>query len=257
MKVQEVILRGISKQIRWTQAAEIIGVSPRTMRRWLRRYEAARLRRAVGSASEAALTEAGSFGDGGEGAGVVSGQVPGVERGPFRGEASGGGRDRSQLQLGEEGVAGSGIGPQAASTGQPPEATAAATVEGDAAACGREPARLVGRGWDPGSDCGHGRCRQCGLLRPVGGGGEHSHGDGGLEGGGGAAGTVLRPLHGSGQPLCHYPEGGRGAGSRGSNSGGASLAAIGNRVGSGSFTPGSGTLRTVVWDLAGPACLRS
>ena len=38
MKVQEVILRGISKQIRWTQAAEIIGVSLRTMRRWLRRY---------------------------------------------------------------------------------------------------------------------------------------------------------------------------------------------------------------------------
>ena len=39
MKVQEVILRGISKQISWIQAAEIIGVSPRTMRRWLRRYQ--------------------------------------------------------------------------------------------------------------------------------------------------------------------------------------------------------------------------
>ena len=39
MKVQEVILQGISKQISWIQAAEIIGVSPRTMRRWLRRYQ--------------------------------------------------------------------------------------------------------------------------------------------------------------------------------------------------------------------------
>ena len=34
MKVQEVILRGISNQISWIEAAEIIGVSPRTMRRW-------------------------------------------------------------------------------------------------------------------------------------------------------------------------------------------------------------------------------
>ena len=39
MKVQEVILRAMSGQIKWFQAAEIIGVSPRTMRRWRRRYE--------------------------------------------------------------------------------------------------------------------------------------------------------------------------------------------------------------------------
>ncbi len=39
MKVQEVILRAISKQISWIEAAEIIGVTPRTMRRWRGRYE--------------------------------------------------------------------------------------------------------------------------------------------------------------------------------------------------------------------------
>jgi transposase len=39
MKIQEVILRAISKQITWNQAAEIIGVSARTMRRWRYRYE--------------------------------------------------------------------------------------------------------------------------------------------------------------------------------------------------------------------------
>ena len=39
MKAQEVILRAMSGQIKWFQAAEIIGVSPRTMRRWRRRYE--------------------------------------------------------------------------------------------------------------------------------------------------------------------------------------------------------------------------
>lgn len=39
MKIQAVILRAISKQITWIQAAEIIGVSARTMRRWRYRYE--------------------------------------------------------------------------------------------------------------------------------------------------------------------------------------------------------------------------
>lgn len=39
MKIQEVILRAASKQIRWTEAAEIIGVSYRTMKRWKARYE--------------------------------------------------------------------------------------------------------------------------------------------------------------------------------------------------------------------------
>lgn len=39
MKVQEVILRAMAKRITWWQAAEIIGVSDRQMRRWRQRYE--------------------------------------------------------------------------------------------------------------------------------------------------------------------------------------------------------------------------
>ena len=39
MKVQEVILRAAAKQITWIQAAEILGVSPRHMRRWKEKYE--------------------------------------------------------------------------------------------------------------------------------------------------------------------------------------------------------------------------
>ena len=39
MKVQEVILRALAKQISWWQAAEIIGISDRQMRRWRERYE--------------------------------------------------------------------------------------------------------------------------------------------------------------------------------------------------------------------------
>lgn len=40
MKVQEVILRAMAKKITWWQAAEIIGLSDRQMRRWRERYEA-------------------------------------------------------------------------------------------------------------------------------------------------------------------------------------------------------------------------
>jgi transposase len=39
MKVQEVILRAMAKRITWWQAAEILGISDRQMRRWHRRYE--------------------------------------------------------------------------------------------------------------------------------------------------------------------------------------------------------------------------
>ncbi|MDE3181055.1 MAG: ISNCY family transposase [Acidobacteriota bacterium] len=39
MKVQEVILRALAKKITWWQAAEIIGISDRQMRRWKTRYQ--------------------------------------------------------------------------------------------------------------------------------------------------------------------------------------------------------------------------
>ena len=39
MKIQEVILRALAKALTWWQAAEIIGISDRSMRRWRPRYE--------------------------------------------------------------------------------------------------------------------------------------------------------------------------------------------------------------------------
>lgn len=39
MKTQEVILRAMAKKITWWQAAEILGISDRQMRRWKERYE--------------------------------------------------------------------------------------------------------------------------------------------------------------------------------------------------------------------------
>src|ERR1035441_6635991 len=39
MKIQKVILRAMAKRMTWWQAAEIIGISDRQMRRWHQRYE--------------------------------------------------------------------------------------------------------------------------------------------------------------------------------------------------------------------------
>ena len=45
MKVQDVMLQAMAKKITWWQAAEIIGVSDRHMRRWRERYGRRGLRR--------------------------------------------------------------------------------------------------------------------------------------------------------------------------------------------------------------------
>jgi hypothetical protein len=37
MKLQDVLLKAMAKKISWVTAAEIIGVTPRTMRRWRER----------------------------------------------------------------------------------------------------------------------------------------------------------------------------------------------------------------------------
>jgi len=39
MKVQEVFLQAMAKKITWWQAAEILGISDRHMRRWRERYQ--------------------------------------------------------------------------------------------------------------------------------------------------------------------------------------------------------------------------
>jgi len=47
MKVQEVMLQAMAKKITWFQAAEIIGISDRHMRRWGGTLRGGRLSRAV------------------------------------------------------------------------------------------------------------------------------------------------------------------------------------------------------------------
>jgi transposase len=39
MKVQEVLMRAVNREISWIQAADILGCAPRSLRRWRQRYE--------------------------------------------------------------------------------------------------------------------------------------------------------------------------------------------------------------------------
>ena len=72
MKVQEVMLRAWAKKITGWQAAEILGISDRHLRRIREGYE--KLFRFVGSAAGPAFAQARPRGQGGEGAGTLMGR---------------------------------------------------------------------------------------------------------------------------------------------------------------------------------------
>jgi transposase len=143
MKVQEVILRAMAKKIRWWQAAEIIGISDRQMRRWRERYEEhdydGLIDRRRGRPSEKRVPLA-----------QVE-QVLGLYREKyfdlnvrhFHEEAPSGARDRAELHVGEACLARGGPGGQGAPTRRAPPAARTAATAGHAAAHRRQPPSVV------------------------------------------------------------------------------------------------------------------
>src|SRR2546422_10689193 len=101
MKVQEVILRAMAKRITWWQAAEIVGISDRSMRRWRGRYQEFGYdglfdkRRGEGS------PRGGSVGTGREGAPVFSGEELGLEFVDLYPQIGGGERIKVGFNLGQ------------------------------------------------------------------------------------------------------------------------------------------------------------
>ena len=75
MTVQEVMLKALSGELHWFRAADILGLSPRTLRRWRERYEKhgyvglvdKRLHAPVDSARGGAARSSGSCGSIGSG----------------------------------------------------------------------------------------------------------------------------------------------------------------------------------------------
>ena len=111
MKVQEVMLQAMAKKITWWQAAEILGISDRHMRRWRERYEESgynglfdrRRGRAVAPKRvPVAVVE--------QVLGLYREKLFRSERAAFSREAQVGASDRAELQLGERHSARSGAG---------------------------------------------------------------------------------------------------------------------------------------------------
>jgi hypothetical protein len=107
MKVQEVMLQAMAMKITWWQAAEILGISDRHMRRWRERMRSFWVPRAVRPQARSTVGEAGAGGP----CRAVAGAVPGTL---FRYERAALPRswapEHSQLQLGERDSARSRLG---------------------------------------------------------------------------------------------------------------------------------------------------
>src|SRR5260370_3221932 len=143
LKLQVVILKAMAKKISWLAAAEIAGVSDRTMRRMQQRLPGVRLYRTVRPATGPAEYPSDSDADGRAGAGIVSGSILRSERATFSREVSRGARAGDQLQLGETGAARSGASSARPEAGQTPAAARAAAAAGHAAAHPWQPASPV------------------------------------------------------------------------------------------------------------------
>ena len=101
MKIQEVILKAMAGKLKWWEAAEIIGVTDRTMRRWRERYQEHGYsglwdyRKRRPSPKRIAVASAGA------GAPAVPGEVFRFQRAAFSRKAAGRARDRAELHVGE------------------------------------------------------------------------------------------------------------------------------------------------------------
>src|ERR1051326_2307744 len=101
------------------------------------------LQRVVRPAAGQAVETACAGGDGGESVRAVPGKVFRSERAALSREVAGRARDRTELQLGEAGAAGSGTGGAGAQTWSASQTARAAAVAGDVVAYRRQPPPVV------------------------------------------------------------------------------------------------------------------
>ncbi len=135
--------RAMARKLTWWQAAEIIGLSLRSIRRWRARWERYRYDGLLGPTPGPAESKASAPGDRRKGSAVVPGALRGFHRAAFSRKAAGGVRHPAELHLGEAGAARGGVGEKGAAMRRAPQAASAPADPGDALAPGRQPAPLV------------------------------------------------------------------------------------------------------------------
>ena len=109
MKVKEVITRAMSGQINWIQAAEILGMSDRQLRRWRQRWEAHGYDGLFDRRTQRPSPKRGAGGRGRASVAAVPGAVFRFQREAFCREAPRRAPDRAELHMGEDGPADGGL----------------------------------------------------------------------------------------------------------------------------------------------------
>ena len=104
MKLQDVILKAMAKKISWLDAAEIIGVCDRTMRRMREGYQEFGYDGLRDRTERKAVFSPGSDGDGGGSFAALPGGVFRSEHPALPREAAGQAPDRVELHLGATGA---------------------------------------------------------------------------------------------------------------------------------------------------------
>ena len=218
MKVQEVILKAMAGKLKWWEAAEIIGVSDRTMRRWRARYEEHGYdglydyRKKQPSPKRIAVS-------------TLETVLQLYREKYFDFNVR---RHRDQLHVGEAGAPGRWAGEEAEPAWDAPAATAAAVAARDATAHRCQQARLV-RGWAAQrSDHDFGRCHQRDLLRAISGRRRDADVDAGSPGSSGEARHLLCLVQRPCEPFLRHPESGREGGSEPRDATGAGAGRVGN-----------------------------
>src|SRR5271157_2281276 len=227
MKVEEVILRAIARKITWWQAAEIIGISDRQMRRWRQRYEEFGVRglydrrRGKPSPKRVPLAEVEKVLQ------LYGEKYFDLNVRHFHEKLAARASGEVELQLGERLAARGRTGGQGAQARGASQATAAATLTGHAAAYRRQPASLVSGRTLVRPDRHPGRRQQRDLLCAAGGGRIDGDGHGCAVGGGRVPRSVLRLVQRPGQSFLADAEGRRQGRSPSSDASGESAARAG------------------------------
>jgi len=224
MKVQEVILQAMAKKITWFQAAEIIGISDRHMRRWRERYEEGGFRglfdRRRGKASPKRVPMA------------VLERVLELYREKYFDFNLRHFHEKlaSEHQIGlsyswVKGVLqGAGLVARGRQRGVHRKRRPRRPLPGMLLHIRRQPPPVVSGRTLVRLDRDFGRRQQRDLLRATGGGGIHGDGDGGIARSDRAQGRVLRLIQRSRQPFLAHAEGGRQSGSASADAGGTGAA---------------------------------
>src|ERR1700760_2392694 len=207
MKVQDVMLQAMAKRITWWQAAEILGISDRHMRRGRERYVEegynGLLDRRRGQPSRRRVPVA-----------TVE-KVFALYREKYFDLNVQHFHEKLQAEHGielsytwvKQALQGAGLVARGRKRGAHRKRRASAAT-GDAVAYRRQPAPVVSGRTLVRPDRDSGRCHQRDLLRPAGGGGIDGDGDGRTEGSDRAQRSVLRAVQRSGEPFLADAEGG-------------------------------------------------